>query len=578
MTPPERLLQGRYRLDEALTRRAASATWLGEDLRTGERCVVKELSVGGVIREGSTELSYDGDFTKLIDLFEREARVLANLDHPGIPDFIDHFREEVDGDIRLFTVQEFVDGTNLQDLVASGRHLTEDEAVEICREVTEILGFLHDRSPPLIHRDVKPANIILGRDGDVHLVDFGSVRNLLEAHPLDGKTIVGTYGYMPIEQYEARAVPQSDFYALGMTLIYLLSHREPTEIPRTGLALDFRGYVNVSERFARLIGWMIEPAATDRPTSASAILDLLDPKRRNLPDVLPYRAVVDADARPAARTRIAAGAALVAGLLGFLIAVSGFFGLGLPLQEPAGTPSLPDDRIPTPSDAAAGAAQPLDGTLSVDLDRDFTYVTTGFPMGRAAHQTSLDPLTTDPPPGVGRVSDPGRVHYGTIRLGNGPDADVHFALAGVGSSARLYIDRNNNEDLLDDGPPLRNEGSGAETLLATTASVDVDVQVDSELRTRPYRMWVWFNAVDTGQSPRARMYALHHYAGQVRIGDRTYQATVFEQDGHDALYRDAGICIDLDADGRCAEESELFHDGDLVRTPTGRFRLVLDYP
>ncbi len=277
------LLKDRYRLESALSRGSAASTWRAVDVRTGEACVVKELSVGAAVREGSGAQSWDGDFTKVVELFEREARVLAHLDHPAIPRFIDHFRVEAEDDVRLYTVQELVEGDTLEALVGSGRHFTEKEAVEICRAVAATLGYLHDRSPPLVHRDVKPSNIIVAADGSVHLVDFGSVRNALEGDPHDGKTIVGTYGYMPMEQYEARAVPQSDFYALGMTLVFLLSHRDPTRITRTGLSLDFRPLVNVSERFASLIEWMIQPAPDDRPPRAARILAALDAKVENLP-------------------------------------------------------------------------------------------------------------------------------------------------------------------------------------------------------------------------------------------------------------------------------------------------------
>lgn len=577
MTDPIRVLRSRYRLDTALTRRGGSTTWIAHDLAADEPCVVKELSVRTVVREGSTELTYDGDFTKVIDLFEREARVLANLDHPGVPDFIDHFREEIDGDPRLYTVQEFVRGENLKQVVEGGRHVTEAEAIEICRAVTEILAFLHDRSPPLIHRDVKPSNIILGTDGEVHLVDFGSVRNLLEPHALDGKTIVGTYGYMPMEQYEGRAVPQSDFYALGMTLVYLLSHREPTELPRSGLTLDFRGHVNASDRLARLIGWMIEPSVEARPPNAAAILDLLDARRGNLPD-LPGGAALPAKpkAHPLASTRVKAGMALAAGLIGFLIAFLGLFRGGMPLAEENTGAGGVEPVVPGVRERPPEASEAVDGVLSIDLDEDFVYVTSGFAMGRPAHQTTLPALEPTAPVGVTRLRDRDPVYYGRVRLGNGPDPYFDFAVVDRGIESILYFDRNNNEDLLDDGDPYVNDGSGTTGGLGARVSTDVEIRYRDETRTRPYLMWLWFTS--TSGRMEARMYALHHYVGQVRVGETEYQATIFEQGDHDALYRDAGICIDLDADGRCDEERELFRDGDFVRSPTGRFRLRLDYP
>lgn len=93
---------------------------------------------------------------------------------------------------------------------------------------------------------------------------------------------------------------------------------------------------------------------------------------------------------------------------------------------------------------------------------------------------------------------------------------------------------------------------------------------------RPYQLWLWF----TSNSGRleARMYAMHHYAGLLRIGDREYSVTVYEQSDHDGMYEDAGVCIDLNEDGRCDENAELFRHGDVVSTPSGRYRLELDYP
>lgn len=90
------------------------------------------------------------------------------------------------------------------------------------------------------------------------------------------RTLLGTYGYMPIEQYEARAQPQSDFCALGMTLVYVLCQKEPTKISRRSTKLEFRSHVNVSEGFAQVLERMIEPAPEDRFASADELLDALD--------------------------------------------------------------------------------------------------------------------------------------------------------------------------------------------------------------------------------------------------------------------------------------------------------------
>jgi len=585
----ETILEGRYRLESALARGATASTWKAVDTRSGEACVVKELSVGAVVREGSTAHSWDGDFTKVVDLFEREARVLANLDHPGIPHFIDHFRVEADGDLRLFTVQEFVEGQTLEELVRGGRHVTEDEARSICREVVQILAYLHDRSPPLVHRDVKPSNIILSSDGAVHLVDFGSVRNVRAGDGVDGKTIVGTYGYMPIEQYEARAVPQSDFYALGMTLVFLLSHRDPTQITRTGLALDFRPLVNVSDRFASLIEWMIHPTPEGRPSDTGRILGALDAKLENLPALGSSGALAPRRDHPLIKARGAL--ALGVGFLLLLLSFIGFFFGGAGFTESSGVGAAPEASAATATEtggaprdrSSPGPVQPDGDVLTLDLDRDFQYVDQGWPMSRAAAQTELPRLMERPPPGLQlplevRRVDGATTWYGSLPLGNADQRGFAFALHRGGDGWERYVDADADRDLTNDGPPLRNVGTG--DVLAANATVAVRVVRDSgEATIRPYALWVWFDDDDDGgPEMRGRMYAVHHWAGRIAVGGETFDVTAFEKARHDALFRDAGVCIDLSRDGACDEGRELFFDGDVVPFGSRNVRLRLPHP
>jgi len=569
-----RLLHDRYELGEILGGGSSSRTYLATDRETGGPCVVKALSVGETVRSASREgqtHSYDSDdFTKLIELFEREARVLANVQHAGIPRLVDHFREEEAGDTWLYTVQEHVPGRTLQALVEGGRHFTEEEAKDVCRQVAEILAYLHGRSPPLIHRDIKPANVILDDDGVVHLVDFGSVRNVLAGDDLDGRTIVGTYGYMPVEQYEARAVPQSDFYALGMTLVFLLSHREPTKIPRRGMKLEFRSMVNVSDGFARTIDKMIEAAPEDRHASAAELIRDLEGKSRAVPPVRRPRHTQAPQA-----WAVVASVVMLAVVGAILVPV--FFGYREASVRGGGAPGTSGSAG---ARGSGGPLRPVDGVLTVDLDRDFRYVDEGFAMRRAAGQTNLPTITRRPaePLTVPREWTEGDadVWYGYFPLGNGPDPRISFALGRIAGAWVLLVDRDNDGDATDDGPPIGNQGTGP--LLAAEVAVEATVVGDDgRARVRPYHLWTWFNRqTDGGIS--GRFYARNHYAGEIRVGDRAYAATAFEQRGHDALYRDAGLCIDLDPDGVCVEEEELFHDGDLVPFPDGPARLQLAYP
>src|SRR6185503_314055 len=96
-------------------------------------------------------------------------------------------------------------------------------------ELLGVLDYLHSRVPPVLHRDIKPANLIVRPDGSIARVDFGAVRNVFRSPDEDGSTVVGTHGYMPYEQYMGQASPASDLYALGATLLHLITGRGPSE-------------------------------------------------------------------------------------------------------------------------------------------------------------------------------------------------------------------------------------------------------------------------------------------------------------------------------------------------------------
>ena len=480
--PPGSILRERYEIGERLGHNRASTTYAAVDLQSGSPCVIKELSVGEVVRRASGAESYDPeDFTKLIELFEREARILANLYHAGVPRLIEHFSLETDADTRLYTVQEHIEGRTLAALVASGRHFSEEKAVALCSDVADILSHLHRLSPPLIHRDIKPSNVILDDDGTVHLIDFGAVQNVMAAEEQDGKTIVGTFGYIPMEQYEARALPASDIYALGGTLVFLLSHLEPHRIQRRGMTLDFRPHVNVSEGFSRVIEKMIEPNWEERYQEADELLwELAQLGRRRV------------ERRPAPRGWGVKVAAALFALLGTAIVAPFFFvEADAPQAEISRQDISREEETLTPIEPPEAAVLPpvaaVDGVLVVDICDHFRYVAQGWPMGRSVGQTSLPPLTAAPreslilPPDF----DLNRAHllFGFLPLGNGPDTRISFVLSGEGEDWTLLVDKNNNEDLTDDGPQLANQGSGV--VMAASVRVLVDIQREGGGAGRP---------------------------------------------------------------------------------------------
>jgi serine/threonine protein kinase len=159
--------------------------------------------------------------------------------------------------------------------VDKGWHSDESEVKLIAVQVLDILNYLHQLTPRVIHRDIKPQNIIRCPDGRVFLVDFGAVQEVYRNTLTRGGTFVGTLGYVPQEQFCGNVQPASDLYSLGATLLFLLTKRSPDELPVRRMKIDFRRYVKVSSEFADWLEKILEPAIEDRFESAKVALEAL---------------------------------------------------------------------------------------------------------------------------------------------------------------------------------------------------------------------------------------------------------------------------------------------------------------
>jgi serine/threonine protein kinase len=263
----EKLWGDRYKILQQLGKRNGRQTLLAQDLQTQQRVVIKLLALGR-----------DFDWQDL-KLFEREAQTLETLSHPAIPRYLDYLDINTSTYKGFALVQSYVEGKSLEEHLRAGRTFDETEVKQIAASLLEILIYLHDQSPPVIHRDIKPSNVLLSNRsgnhaGQVYLVDFGSVQNLATK---EGSTItvVGTYGYMPPEQFGGRAVPASDLYSLGATLIFLATGRHPTELSEDGLQIQFRQAAHLSPSFTDWLEWITEPSLNRRLPSAVEALEAL---------------------------------------------------------------------------------------------------------------------------------------------------------------------------------------------------------------------------------------------------------------------------------------------------------------
>lgn len=252
---PGEIIAQRYQIISILGQGAVGTTYESVDLHAGKRVALKELSLQRIT-----------DW-KALELFEREARVLSHLNHPAIPRYLDYFQVDTPSHQGFYLVQELASGRSLYSLVQDGWHATETQVRHIAAQILDILNYLHSLTPPVIHRDIKPQNIIRRDDGQIFLVDFGSVQATYQ-NTLTGSTVVGTYGYMAPEQFRGQAFPSSDLYGLGATLLFLLTHRLPAELSHRQLKMDLRSRLNLSPEFAEWLHKLLEPAVEDRFSSA----------------------------------------------------------------------------------------------------------------------------------------------------------------------------------------------------------------------------------------------------------------------------------------------------------------------
>ncbi len=257
----------RYAIASLLGQGSMCQTYAATEIATGQPVAIKVLSL------------LEATDWKTVELFEREAKVLKHLDHPNIPNYLNHFQIELEQDQRFYLVQELAEGQALAALVEGGDRkpwrANEKQARWIATQVLQTLDYLHGLTPPVIHRDIKPENLILKPGGQVYLVDFNAMQTVYRNTKSYRGTFVGTLGYMPPEQFSGQACFASDLYSLGATLVYLLSGKSPADLPEEEMKMQFR---EATPGSAELLDWLdrlLEPMAEDRFTTAEQALAAL---------------------------------------------------------------------------------------------------------------------------------------------------------------------------------------------------------------------------------------------------------------------------------------------------------------
>lgn len=269
------MLKNRYHIVSELSEGGFGTTFLAEDTQTpsSKKCVIKKLK----------PLNDNPQIYQLIkERFQREAAILEELgdNHPQIPRLYAYFEDQGN----FYLVQEWIRGQTLYEKLLKQGLLKEDKVKQILIEILPVLQLIHSKG--IIHRDIKPENIILkAPDEKPILIDFGAVKETVtttevtKSGHMKSSIVIGTPGFMPLEQTVGKPLFASDLYSLGLTAIYLLTGKLPEELetdPETGETLWKNFASNVSPGFAAVLDKVIEPNSRDRYINAGAMLEALN--------------------------------------------------------------------------------------------------------------------------------------------------------------------------------------------------------------------------------------------------------------------------------------------------------------
>lgn len=289
------VLRGRYRVVRPLGRGGMGAVYLATDALFGDRpCAIKELL--------GDPAATPAEAAEATERFAREARLLASLEHPNLPRVHDYFSEQG----KSYLVMEFIDGETLEQRVVREGAQSQERVLAWAQEMCAALDYLHAQTPPVIFRDVAPDNMMLDRAGQVKLIDFGIARVFNPSKQTDTLRF-GKVGYAPPEQYSGRGqtTPRSDIFALGATLHFALTGRDPADLPFVFPPLrDVNPSVSAEveqtilsavqmdparrpadvRAFAESVGLALPPLALPTPSVAQAVEMASVPARPALPE------------------------------------------------------------------------------------------------------------------------------------------------------------------------------------------------------------------------------------------------------------------------------------------------------
>src|SRR5437764_5116352 len=274
------LFRNRYFIVRKVGAGGFGSVYKARDIQSGDRLVaIKEVSLQGLHPQAMLEATAT---------FQREVSVLSQLDHPNLPRVYEHFQTPG----HCYLVMDFIAGETLEQYQskAPNRRLLLSEVLDIGLQLCRVLDYLHSQQPPIVFRDLKPANIMRTPTGQLYLIDFGIARSFKPGQAKD-TVALGSLGYAAPEQYgKAQTTPRADIYSLGAVLHQLLTTRDPSEAPFRFLPLRPKspqshadpGSLTTSmvdvliNKLERLIATMLDMDVNKRPADIASVKEELD--------------------------------------------------------------------------------------------------------------------------------------------------------------------------------------------------------------------------------------------------------------------------------------------------------------
>ena len=206
------IIDGKYKILTEIGRGGMSIVYLAMDTRLNKQWAVKEVRKKG---NGKNNEVFENSLLT-------EANMMKRLDHPSLPRIVDI----IDNGVTIFVVIDYIEGESLDKVLDEYGIQKEEQVIGWAKQLCDALSYLHSQKPPIIYRDMKPANVMLKPEGNIKIIDFGIAREYKEQKLAD-TTVLGAKGYAPPEQYTGQTDERSDIFALGMTMHHLLTGIDP---------------------------------------------------------------------------------------------------------------------------------------------------------------------------------------------------------------------------------------------------------------------------------------------------------------------------------------------------------------